>query len=318
MKLQSLILLNLFTCFANTFAAETDQFTRRSEPLEDSSTIINKKANISIQEALKQANLKNDGCRQDELYAELRKYFANHMSGKLTIDILTDKKLPRRDISLSESVYGTWSPWDGMGLGLFLKKKANVVMSPVVNIGGHTIGTDKFEHMFGQGFYYFTQGYLKGEGVVKAVKSGAFREKFMLGGTRIGNGVYSYGDLSANFNGMRFWNHMLQKYPDPLGSEHDIGPYIACEKNRWVQVKQVDFAYYVDPSMDEGINCSKFPGQKTVNKFVRKVEARGLSCPVDPKLLEEMVIKYKHMAKWMINQEGSGKIKYTGEFSEEN
>jgi hypothetical protein len=316
-KISLFFLLSLITSTAS-FGAETDQFTRREEPLEDVAGIITTKANLAIKTSLKNLNSEQKGCQEKDLYKELRKHFANHIKGLLVIDILENDSIAKRNIELNESVFSQWKPWDGIGLGLFLKYKSDVVMSPVLNIGGSLVGTDKLEHMFGQGFHYFKDYYQKDKTVFASIRAGTFREKYVLGGTRLGNGIFSYGDLSANFNGMRFWNHMLQKEPDILGEEHNIGPYIACEKNQWVQVKQMDFDYYIDDSMDESINCSKFATKATARKYLRSVKASGHSCPVDPVKRDEMIEKYKHMSKWIINKGGVEVVRYKKEFKNLN
>jgi hypothetical protein len=314
----SLLLLISLMSSTISFGAETDQFTRREEPLADSAEMINTKANEAIKTSLKNLNKEQKGCLETDLYKELRKHFANHTKGLLVIDILKNESIPKRNIELNESVFSQWKPWDGIGLGLILKYKSDVVMSPVLNIGGSLIGTDKLEHMFGQGFHYFKDYYQKDKTIADSVRAGAFREKYVLGGTRIGNGIFSYGDLSANFNGMRFWNHMLQLNPDVLGEEHNIGPYIACEKGQWVQVKKMDFTYYIDDSMDEATNCSKFATKAAAKKYLLSVKASGHSCPMDPAKRDELVAKYKHMAKWIINKRGIEVVRYKKDFKNLN
>jgi hypothetical protein len=306
--------MGLMVLSVQTFAAETDQFTKRNAPLEDSAPLLNSKANKAIASSLKNLNNENAGCNEKLLYKELRKYFANHLSGRFVIDLIENDEIPKIQIDLNDSVFQDWQPWDGLGLGLILKRKSDVVMSPEVNIGGHKVGTDKFEHMFGQGFKYFTVNYLEGKGVRKAVSGGTFRERYMLGGAKLNNGLFSFGDLSANFNGMRFWNHMLQLRDDVLGADHNIGPYIACQNNEWKQVKDLDLTNYIDESMDEGINCSQFPTKKTAAKYKARVKASGLNCPVEPDKLQDMVVKYRHMSKWIINTEGNGVIEYADRF----
>ena len=59
-------------------------------------------------------------------------------------------------------------------------------------------------------------------------------EYFNLGA--YGTGVMSYGDLAANFNGMRFWNHILGKRKDILNQ--DLGPYVKCKDRKWVVNKK--------------------------------------------------------------------------------
>lgn len=313
--MKTILLIGFFVVASaiSVLASETDTFTRRKEDLKDSSALINQRANQYVSTALKAVN-EQSACDETALYKELRKYFANHSSGQLVIDILKDASIPKRVVVMSESVYSDWSAWDGLGMGVTLISRTGITMSPVLNFNNVLIGADKFEHFFGQGFAYFTANYLKGKGMEKAVKGGVFREKIFLGGNKIGNGVFSYGDLAANFNGMRFWNHILQKNDDIMGADHNLGPYIECANNQWVQVKKIDFTDYIDFSMDESINCSKFPSGSTVEKFKNSVNEIDLNCPVDPAKLQDMVIKYGPLSKWIINQEGNGVLNYFGEF----
>jgi hypothetical protein len=300
--------------FSVASASEADTFTKRDEPLEDSVERINLKANDAISAALVNVYRNSDGCIERDLYSELRLYFNNHMRGKLTKDISSDPNISKRDIALGNSVYNNWTPWDGLGLGSKYMKKTKLTIAPIVKIGEVQMGTDKFEHMFGQGYFYFKDNYQRENGAISAVKMGAFREKTILGGNKLANGVFSYGDLSANFNGMRMWNHMLQLRDDVLGSNYNFGPYISCVQSRWVQVKEIDFRNYVDDSLDEAINCSKFPSQNTALKFTKTINGLGYSCPIEKRRLDKLVEKYGSMAKWMINESGTGVVKYFGEF----
>lgn len=295
-------------------AAETDQFSKLEQPVEDSAELLNSKVNAYIEKSLLVLNQKNHSCEEKDLYKELRKYFNNHLKGILMKEILRDSRFDKRPISLDESIFKGWTPWDGIGMGLPFLKSTDLVLTGVMRIGDQTIGTDKLEHFWGQGFYYFTKNYLDKKGTIRALKVGIAKEKIYLGGNKIGNGVFSYGDLGANFNGMRFWNHMLQKRADVLGADHDIGPYVVCENNKWKQVKAVDFRYYIDDSMDESINCSKFPSKSTVRKVQLAIKARHLSCPVDQKRLDTMISKYGVLSHWIINEEGIGELRYTKEF----
>lgn len=310
------IFIGVFATLAafSVIASETDAYTKRFSPVEDSSPAINTLANKYVIQALADVNKTQASCNEEALYGELRKYFANHMKGILVKDILHDSSIPKRTVVMADSVYSDWSAWDGLGMGITFIARTGITMSPVLNFNNVLIGADKFEHFFGQGFAYFTSNYLKSKGTEKAIKGGIFREKIFLGGNKIGNGVFSYGDLSANFNGMRFWNHVLQKHDDVMGAEHNLGPYIECDNNKWVQVKKIDFTDYIDASMDESINCSKFPSGSTVKKFKTTVEEMGMPCPVDPGKLEEMTVKYGPLSKWIINRDGNQVLRYFGEF----
>lgn len=295
-------------------AAEVDQFTRSGEFLGDSSDLVNTNANKAISASIKRANAKGTGCSEEELYDELKVHFANHTKGKLVIDIIENPAYPKRHIAVKDSVFQDWTVWDGIGLGFAMMASNGVTMSDIIRVGDNEVGVDKFEHMFGQGFNYFKKNYLKEKGEIAAVKKGIFGEKFLLGGQKIGNGVFSYGDLSANFNGMRFWNHMLQRRDDVLGTDHNIGPYVSCVNDKWVKAKEVDFKNYIDDSMNEALNCSKYPSDNTLKKFKNRLKIMGVTCPMNQQKLDDLQVKYRQMSKWIINMDGPGEVKYFREF----
>lgn len=308
----------LFLSTNAPFAAETDQFSKLDHPIQDSADLLNDRANEYLRISLESLNQKEQNCDEEKLYKELRRYYSNHLKGVLMKEILKDSSFDKRNISLEESIFKGWTAWDGIGMGLPFLKSSNLTLTGVMRIGDQTIGTDKLEHFWGQGYHYFTTNYLKGKGTIKALKQGIAKEKIILGGNKIGNGVFSYGDLGANFNGMRFWNHILQLRLDVLGEKHDIGPFVKCIENKWVQVKEIDFRYYVDDSMDESINCSKYPSKSTVEKVTKALKVRNLSCPTDPRRLDSLIDKYGEMAKWIINEDGIGELKYFREFKQEH
>src|SRR5690606_31300933 len=138
--------------------------------------------------------------------------------------------------------------------------KSPLAMSAIINLGGHKIGVDKLEHLFDRGYAYFEEHYLNKKGIEETLINGVWWEKALYGGKKWGTGVFSYGDLAANFNGMRFWNDILGKNRDVLGES--IDPYILCHDNKWIQINQVDITHYIDASYDEAINCSKFTTKK--------------------------------------------------------
>ena len=314
MKMIFLVANGLLLISNTTFSSEVDQFTYRGQSMKDSAELLNEKANRAVKKALIIANNKGESCNEKNLYKSLSTYFSNHIQGKLTKDVLSDKNITKRSVNLEDSVYQDWNMWDGAGMGSKVLSKKVVTMSGEIRIGDQYIGVDKLEHMWGQGYAYFINNYLKNKSDVKTVKIGAAKEKIILGGNKIGNGVLSYGDLSANFNGMRFWNHFLLKNDDVLGADNNLGPYVACINDKWIQVEEIDFKNYIDESMDESINCSKFPTEKTVGKFLYRLKKMGMTCPMDIQKRDDMIVKYRQMAKWVINEKGTGKVSYTHEF----
>ena len=115
MKILLFALILLFPCAAWT--AEVDQFTDRYKWLDDSSELINNKAADFLTEALERANTEDHGCQEKKLYPHLRKYFKNHMTGKLTPWVIKSELVPKRSFSRSESIYSEWKITNGYLLG---------------------------------------------------------------------------------------------------------------------------------------------------------------------------------------------------------
>ncbi len=171
------------------------------------------------------------------------------------------------------------------------------------------MGTDKFEHFMGSGLRYFKKYYLGNKNIQEVLAMGKDLEDGMMG--TITTGVFSYADLSANFNGMRFWNHLLQKNDDILGE--NLGPYLECQNEKWVQVKDFNWLDYVDQSFDEAINCNKYRNASLMEKvkkrihLIEKKENVTLPCPLDPEKLETLREKYPpKFYDELINTEGVG------------
>ena len=321
--MKKIIVTALLVLSQNSFAAESDNFTARQLPLVDASEQVNALSNKYLKSAVN--NLSDVGCNEEALYKELRKVFANHSKGELSKDILYKNAVPIYSLPIKKSVYEEWEVADGYLLGKKSAATSPLALSPLIKIGDQAIGVDKFEHMFGMGFDYFTKHHLNGKNIKLVLNYGGAMEKTILGGNVFATGVFSYGDLSANFNGMRFWNHMLQKDDDILGADQNLGPYIVCQDKKWAvnEKNPIDFKNYIDASMDESINCSKFAGTKAIKKFKASVIRRGFvttsgaaACPIEPEKLVEMKEKYKKsgVVNKIINSKGLGRVHYVKEF----
>lgn len=317
MKLTILLSALIFTGIGH--GAESDNFTANILSLVDVSGQINDLSNKYLADAVGKANLESScdqGTKSEEiLYKELKKYFSNHSKGELVKTILYSEVVAKNSLPLNDSVYSEWTVYNGFLLGRKKAASSPLALSPLIQIGDQIIGVDKLEHMFGMGFTYFSQ-HSKGKSIKEILKGGILKEKTFLGGNMFATGVFSYADLSANFNGMRFWNHMLLKQDDILGSEHNLGPYISCEDSKWKVKNTIDFKNYIDSSMDESINCSKFANKSGAQKFSNAIAEFNGVCPMDKEKLLEIQNKYRpsDIQHFIINEEGTGTVSYFNEF----
>ena len=95
-------------------------------------------------------------------------------------------------------------------------------LSPTVRLFGVEFGTDKLDHLFQQGYRYYTlqkdvaaKGATPEQAVQKAIKWGQMTERTYFG--LLVSGVYSNADLYANYAGMKFYQGLTE--PVSIGKE---------------------------------------------------------------------------------------------------
>lgn len=315
---RSFIASLLLLASTSSLAAESDDFTTDRSLVPEAAEVLNGRAQAYLQRAVSAANVRGT-CDEDALYEEMRQFFGNHTKGQLVKDILYESAVPTSTVPLKQSIYAAWGKGDGFLLGRKKAATSPLALSPALKVAGQVIGVDKLEHMFGMGFFYFTRHHRRGKEQEKVVKYGVALEKTILGGNVLATGVFSYADLAANFNGMRFWNHVLQQHDDVLGAQYNAGPFVTCQQGQWSvnPEKPLRFEHYIDASMDEATNCSKFATRRGLRKFTQALADRGLhGCPLAPELLPGLRAKYEAsgVVRFILNEEGPGKVSYFNEF----
>jgi len=307
-------------------SAESDHYSRAGEKIQDANKQVSLMARKMVAEVLRKLNQEGtcEATEEKALYKELREVFANHSKGKLVKEILYTDKFPTQKIPLGDSIFKEWSILNGYLLGKKGAADSPLALAPLIRLGESVVGVDKIEHLFGMGYQYFDRHHMRGHTLKRVLKRGIFFEKTILGGNIIATGVFSYADLAANFNGMRFWNHVLQKRDDVLGASQNIGPYLTCENDKWVQVKEIDFSYYLDGASDESINCSKLASKGGVEKYKRYMKDLGMECPRRKDLLSDIYKKYsaktqgdrlnRPISHWILNEGDVEKVSYFNEF----
>ena len=131
-------------------------------------------------------------------------------------------------------------------------------------------------------------------------------------------GIFSYADLTANFNGWRFWNKVLLKESDPLKgliANFFNRPYVACNiqitdsiKNRkiiraWEPNVKFDLSDYIDGAWDEGNNCNSYADPVIEAKVVSRIEKvdPDFTCPLNTRHCINARNKYRNYAKYVLH-----------------
>jgi len=155
-------------------------------------------------------------------------------------------------------------------------------LSPTVHLYGHEFGIDKLEHFFQQGHQYYDiyteaikQGSTPDEATQKAIKWGQKTERTYYGLWT--SGVYSNGDLFANYVGLKFYQSLTK----PLHIAETTRPAIvALSDGRWKiaaeDLKEITLKPFIADQMNEALNPSSY--RPTLVRSVRR-SVKKYACP---------------------------------------
>jgi hypothetical protein len=305
-------------------AAEVDSFTQQHEPLTDVLVLINAETQNRFWEAVDRTNrisqniamhrrppkskhrlfsMKkgSDYCNPLHLYDALREEFGGAFVGQFEKDLTESKTLPKRFIPREQSIYQD-----------FIFKEAPTLiaanrMSAILNMNQILVGTDKFGHFFEEGWVYFEKTYIQEAPLSDAIFFGFLTESMIYGA--VTTGVFSYADLVANLNGMRFWNHVLAENPDVLTGQR-IKPYVGCINRQWQVQTLFDWQEYIDPSWDETHNCVKFRNVQLLLKVKKRlhnlesISHKPSQCLAHQTNWHGVQKKYGNYFPYLVNVEG--------------
>lgn len=141
------------------------------------------------------------------------------------------------------------------------------------------VGLDKVDHFFGNGGLLYERR-LVGNSDEAILEMNVNQEQGSWG---LAANVKSYGDLSANWAGFKWYGEL---FGTPT-------PYFKCEKGKIKKVQNFNIAKYVDDSWAESINCSAFPSREIAGQFAANLKKADLNCPNDAAKCKAITEKYK-------------------------
>jgi hypothetical protein len=128
-------------------------------------------------------------------------------------------------------------------------------MARTIQIDGVHLGIDKVNHIFGFGRRYYNRyhrarrrGLSEEEAVHRTVLWGLRIERYFVGGKL--DGILSYADLEANYQGMRLARDLCEAEP----------AHLQLSGGRWRLTRPVDIRDYVNPRLDESYNENQYTG----------------------------------------------------------
>jgi hypothetical protein len=256
--MKNLIIFLALSFTAQAFAIETDQFYAADAVIRDSSDDINNFYHKNIDAALMKVNLKKKFVNCRNTAAEVLDYIGgvNLMDGvkgesfsRITAFINHSPILDRfPDESIEQDDYKAHTIYRNAAFPANIGKIARTM-----NVDGVHLSTDKINHFAMTGKIYYNNfldelkdGRSLAEAEKRAVTKGIKLEIKILG-YNLG-GVFSYGDLEANYQGFTFGRQMCE----------GENPMIILVKGLWVRNPdhQFDIRNYVNPKFDEAYNVS--------------------------------------------------------------
>lgn len=283
----------------SALGSETDAYTFRFTEIEDALPHLDTEMNRRLKAAARDANEDSAGCSKKELFEELRSRLSRPLYGKFEGWINASRHVPKRMVFQKDSVYRHLQPWHSFPIHL-----GPLGLGSVLRVGGVLVGTDKFGHFLDEGRHYFEMIRDEGASLVEAMEFGIATEEGKFG--RRATGVKSFGDLVANFNGMRFWSSVTGRpYWGPYSREEET--YFRCVNGNWYLRRPFTWAEYVDHGWDEGINCSTYRSEsfkRRVDRGIADIEkesGRALPCPIRPAACEKLARKYGELAPRLLS-----------------
>ena len=151
-----------------------------------------------------------------------------------------------------------------------------LIDAPTVRVHGYYVGTDKIDHFFQQGHGYavlaekYKAGGASEAGAIAAVVAHGVKQEHKYFGT-LTSGVYSNGDLAANYAGMKFYQNL--RHTIRIG-ESVRAPLFERTAEGWRLRAGVDRDRLLEPflsnHLDESLNPSRYRfSRKSIRSTIR-------------------------------------------------
>lgn len=242
-------LLLLLAAAAPCRALESDQYYAWGRELADATDVLNAKVRLEIDRALAAINAEPAG-RRLSCHAVVRRvvpHFRKFIFQDIELWATNSTLVPRIPATPAEELeYRERFLYHRTHL---FDVGTKVPPSPTIELNGVRLGTDKLSHFFSEGWMYYKwfRGYRQAgasveEAEERAIRRGMAWERTILG--FVSSGVFSLGDLEANYQGMRFLAGMCE-------ATADGPPTLARDAHGWRFVGEFDFRDHVTPEWDE-------------------------------------------------------------------
>jgi hypothetical protein len=286
--------MKLIGCFFfiinfSVISAEIDSFTPRHISFPDGLPVISEEVNRRIKNGVDKANSLSE-CNKLILQTYLAFELLRPGYGQIEQFVNNSPNVHRENVIFSNSVYKNIPEFHAFFFGI---GESFFPFGNVVREGRWLIGSDKFGHFMDEGFMLYLKLNNKASNLPEVLDTSIWTEDTYNGLTL--GGIKSYGDLVANYTGMRFWSNLV-------GSKFSTDkPYLSCVNKKWTILRPFDFREYVDAGWDEAVNCSEYKSFEFAKSVKESVEKLDYRCPIYPRDCIDLVNKYQALSPKLIS-----------------
>jgi len=222
-------------------AYETDQFSNRLTPIEDSTELLNGQVNLAIEEAVADwKGKRNDWKVVTSIYNDIG---GHHWVDKIERWVMKSDEVEHLQPSRRESIYQGHPFWATRVAAIF-------GVGPTIKVNGQLVGSDKLGHFLSQGRKFYRR-YMKSLDESQAAEHSAYTERALFG--QMTTGVYSNADLVANYEGFLFYLSLFED--DVVSGKKAI---LTWEEDHWVIQRSFTWADHVNEYWDEALNVNHY------------------------------------------------------------
>jgi hypothetical protein len=230
-------------------ATETDQFTTPRVPLHDIGPQLSRKV-VEIIESDRTG---------DDPERVLSEWVGHNIFASRLVRWVKDIRVAEGPVGFLPNVFDSI-----YRVALSPAPASFLLDSPTVHVHGYYLGTDKIDHFFQQGHKYF-ELVMKNEaegadpaGAIAAAVARGVRAEHKYYGT-LASGVYSNGDLAANYAGMKFYLNL--RHPVRIG-DRVWPPLFERSRDGWRLRPGINPDRLLEPffsnHLDESLNPSRY------------------------------------------------------------
>ena len=222
-------------------AYETDQFYNRSQPIADSTDVLNRQVDETLEHIVADWSKGED--QRALVNAVYDKLGGHHWVDKLERWAMKSPEVEKLETPRYDSIYSGMPFWSTRTTFFF-------GIDSTIRVNDQLIGSDKIGHFFSQGRKFYRR-YLRYGSEQEAAKQSAYTERAIFGSGTTGS--YSNADLVANYEGYRFYRSLF---------DDDVVPgkpaILRWEHSGWIVQRKFDWSDHVNEYWDEALNINAY------------------------------------------------------------